>query len=99
MQRTAIHPQTVQDFLSRPEVWAGPYEILFADPPYDATLELTNLLIDVDRRLVAPGACVIVEHGKNTILPAELAGRMFVRRYDYGDTALSLFSIARTGRS
>lgn len=99
MARTSIRSQTVQQFLSRPESWGGPFDLVFADPPYESTFALTALMSRVDPRLFAPDACLVVEHARKTILPAELGGLEFVRRYDYGDTALSLFGETHAGSS
>ena len=97
--RTCIRSQTVQQFFSSPDTWEDPFDLIFADPPYETTLALTALLSRVDARLFAPDACLVVEHARKTMLPAELGGWQFVRRYDYGDTALSLFAGTHTGTS
>ena len=90
--QTTIYANSVRHFLQRPEAWGEPFDILFADPPYDMAHELPGVLMDITDRLLAPHACVVIEHGRKTVLPTGLGGCALLRRYDYGDTALSLFS-------
>jgi 16S rRNA G966 N2-methylase RsmD len=33
-EEIAVRSQTVQEFLNHPDQWTGPYDIVFADPPY-----------------------------------------------------------------
>jgi 16S rRNA G966 N2-methylase RsmD len=51
----------------------------------------------MDDRLVAPDAWLVVEHAKKASLPSRLGNSVFLRRYDYGDTALSIFAVAHPG--
>jgi 16S rRNA (guanine(966)-N(2))-methyltransferase RsmD len=99
VQRMTVHPQTVEQFLSHPVQWEGPYDIVFADPPYAIAQELESLLshttIDC---LFSADSWLIVEHAEKTPLPAILGAGTCVRRYRYGDTALSLYSHSGTPR-
>lgn len=89
---TIVH-QTVQRFLTQPDRWGEPYDIIFADPPYESVPEFASLLDTVEPgRLFAADAWLIIEHALKTSLPASVAGTTFQRCYRYGDTALSLFS-------
>jgi len=99
MDQTTVCANSVRHFFQRPDSGDGPFDILFADPPYDATLELAELLADMSDRLFAPHACLVIEHAKKTALPSELGGCVLIRRYAYGDTTLSLFSKDRPGAS
>ena len=96
--RTIVCAQTVKQFFSRPDTWHGPYDILFADPPYAAVHELEELLSSMDDRLAAPDAWLVVEHVKKASLSERLGKAAFLRRYNYGDTALSVFSVSHPGR-
>lgn len=94
--RIAVHTQTVAQFLLQPSRWNGPYDIIFADPPYACSLELETLFADpATDGLFAAEARLLVEHAAKTALPAYLGRCGFLRRYRYGDTAVSLYS--RTG--
>ncbi len=95
-----VYAQTVQQFLRRPEQWNGPYDIVFADPPYAAAHELESLFSNLDEpRLFAPDSWLVIEHAEKTTLPSDLGHSAFLRRYSYGDTALSIFSFIGTAQS
>lgn len=88
-----VHDQTVARFLAHPARWEGPYQIVFADPPYERSADLVALLSDpVTDQLFADDAWLLVEHAAKTTLPAPLGPGCLLRRYHYGDTALSLYS-------
>ena len=88
-----VHAQTVQQFLNRPDQWNGPYDLLFADPPYAMVKDLVSLFTEVaDEALFAPDSWLVVEHAAKTLLPSRLGRCAFLRGYHYGDTALSIFS-------
>jgi 16S rRNA (guanine(966)-N(2))-methyltransferase RsmD len=90
-----IYAHQVQHFLDRPDRWEGPYQLIFADPPYAMTHEFTALLSGtVTNRLCADDAWLIIEHANKTSLPSSLGCAHRARYYRYGDTALSLYSIS-----
>lgn len=92
-ERLTVQAQRVEQFLSRPDRWKGPYDIVFADPPYAVAHELATLFATVDEAaLFAPDAWLVIEHASKTVLPAHLGRCAFLRGYRYGDTALSLFA-------
>ena len=71
----------------------GPYDLVFADPPYAFT-EYGDLLAGLVP-LLAPDAEVVVEHSSRTELPAEVGSlvRTDVRRY--GESALGFYRLGR----
>ncbi len=88
-----VYAHTVKQFLNRPEHWEGPYDIVFADPPYALVHDLESLLTQaVTERLLTTDSWLIVEHAEKTLLPVSLGSAAYMRRYRYGDTALSLYS-------
>jgi 16S rRNA G966 N2-methylase RsmD len=92
-QRIVIHAQTVAQFLHQPARWGGPYDIVFADPPYTMSGEVGSLFASaMTDGLLAEDAWVIVEHATKDMLPAVFGRGSFVRRYRYGDTSLSLYA-------
>jgi len=92
--RVTLCATTVKQFFKRPDEWEGPYDIVFADPPYAAVHELEPLFDHIGpHRLLADDAWLIVEHAAKTILPEHLGRCRFLRRYPYGDTALSIFAL------
>jgi len=93
-KQVTAYAQTVKRFFQRPEQWESPYDIVFADPPYAAVGELSPLFQEVDEhRLFSTDSWLVVEHATKTILPVHLGRCAFLRRYPYGDTALSIFSV------
>lgn len=92
--------QTVKQFLSRSDGRNGPYDIVFADPPYAIAQELTALFTEEPSvRLFAADARLIIEHASKAALPAELGGCAFRRAYRYGDTTLSLYTASGAASS
>lgn len=69
----------------------GPFEIVYADPPYDNELPLQMFRLLLERNLLAPDALVVFEHSARTILP-DIPGYRGVREEVYGDVALAFFT-------
>lgn len=81
----AVIAQPVQSYLVGA---AGPFDVVFLDPPYELSAgelvrELTTLV-----PLLAPDAVVLVERSSRDPEPGWPAGLELDRRKDYGDTAL-----------
>ena len=83
----------VSQFFHRTTHWSGPYNIVFCDPPYQLTPDLIALANEWDRRWFADDAVVILEHGRKAQIPATLGPLSQVKRYDYGDTALTRYQL------
>ena len=70
----------------------GPFDLVFADPPY-AFAQAEALLRGLDtHHLAAPGACVIYESARKTPPPDILGRWTLFRRAEYGEVALSFYS-------
>ena len=81
-------------FLKRKDWWGGPYDVLFADPPYASLDELETLIHAWRPGLLSEHATVIIEQDSRTTLPASIDHCTLVRRYVYGDTALYLYGLS-----
>ncbi len=70
---------------------SGPFDVVFADPPY-AFADAGALLRGLDAgHLMAPGGIIVYESARK-MPPPDLAGpRVLYRRVEYGDTALSFY--------
>jgi 16S rRNA (guanine966-N2)-methyltransferase len=88
------------DLAGRPEAVAsalrtfGPFDLVFADPPYEAIETVAPLLLALAAEgLLAEGAVAVVEHAtrRPPALPPQLA---IVSDYRYGDTAVALLALA-----
>jgi 16S rRNA (guanine(966)-N(2))-methyltransferase RsmD len=84
----------VSQFFRRGTQWAGPYDIVFCDPPYQLTPELIELAKEWNSGWLAHDAVLILEHDRKAEVPPILGPLFQVKRYDYGDTALTRFHVA-----
>lgn len=77
---------TRQDFLQ-----SGPFDMVFADPPY-TTLNAGDLLTVIGERVpVSPEGLIILEHPTNMAVPAAAGGLQQKRQARYGDTTLTFY--------
>lgn len=98
-QSSTICACQARKFFTHPTYWSGPYDIVFCDPPYELAPDVMDLVNESGRHWLAEDAIVILEHGRKTVLPMTLGSLYQVKRYDYGDTALTRFQvIAKDGR-
>ena len=91
LDRAQVRVGQTAAFLEREDWWRGPYDILFADPPYAALEELEILIHAWRPGLLSEHATVIIEQDSRGKLPASIDHATLVRRYVYGDTALCLY--------
>jgi 16S rRNA (guanine(966)-N(2))-methyltransferase RsmD len=96
LDRAQVRVGQTAAFLERKDWWGGPYDILFADPPYAALDELEILIHAWRPELLSEHATVIIEQDSRTEVPASLDHATLVRRYVYGDTALYLYGLSRS---
>ena len=70
-----------------------PLDLVFLDPPYEASTEYTATLALLGsprgRALLAPGARVIAEHSRKSELPERFGNLRRTRLLPHGDAALS----------
>jgi 16S rRNA (guanine(966)-N(2))-methyltransferase RsmD len=70
----------------------GPYDIVFADPPYEFAA-YPALLEGLDaHRLLAPDGVIVIEHGRLSMPPETAGGLNCYRRAHYGDAHLSFYA-------
>ena len=94
LDRAQVRVGQTATFLERKDWWGGPYDILFADPPYAALDELEILIHAWRPGLLSENAAVIIEQDSRNKLPASIDHAALVRRYVYGDTALYLYGLS-----
>jgi len=91
-EEIAVVGRTIQQFLDYPDQWNGPYDIVFADPPYAEASKLTSLFAEPRAdEWFAMDSWLVIEHAAKTAFPMSLGCTKFLRRYRYGDTVLSLY--------
>ena len=95
LDRADLRFSPAQTFLRQPQWWHGPYNVVFADPPY-ADQEAADLVLGSwQRGLLAPEAVMVLEQDARVELPTATDEARLLRRYDYGDTALFLYGPAQ----
>ncbi|WP_407358295.1 16S rRNA (guanine(966)-N(2))-methyltransferase RsmD [Microbacterium sp. LTA6] len=81
-----VHESAVRTFLQRT---AGPYDLVFSDPPYDLDDDAMNGDLAALAPLLSADALVIVERARRSTPPdLEAAGLELLRDRSYGDTTL-----------
>lgn len=81
-----VHESAVRTFLQRA---AGPYDLVFSDPPYDLDDASMNGDLTALAPLLAPEALVIIERARRSTPPdLAAAGLELLRDRNYGDTTL-----------
>jgi 16S rRNA (guanine(966)-N(2))-methyltransferase RsmD len=96
LDRAQIRVRQAAAFLERKDWWDGPYDVLFADPPYAAPDELDVLIQAWRPGLLSEHAVMMIEQDSRTELPESINHAALVRRYLYGDTALYLYGVSNT---
>jgi 16S rRNA (guanine966-N2)-methyltransferase len=94
LDRVQIRIEKAAAFLDHKESWGGPYDVLFADPPYAALNELEIVTHAWRPGLLSEHATVIIEQDSRTEMPTSIDHASLVRRYLYGDTALYLYGVS-----
>ena len=88
-----VHACTAETFLRRQQASEGSFDIIFADPPYHEDI-VTSLLSAIDQAgIMAPDSIVVLEHFTKISVPPKLGRLVLRRRYQYGDTSLSVYNV------
>lgn len=95
MDQSYVQAKTVKQFLQTPGMWQGPYDVLFADPPYAVGDAAGLVLGSLNTEFLVPDALIVLEQDARAQLPETAGFAMLVRRYVYGDTALFVYRWSR----
>ena len=92
-ERADVIGADASGFLSRPPSRGeGPFDLVLADPPYDAAAqEVAGLLEGPPGEWLAPGATVALTRGRRSSTPVIPVHWLVSRRLEYGDTAVLIF--------
>lgn len=71
----------------------GPFDLVFADPPYAALAEVPPLVAVLARGALAPGARFVLEHASRDAAP-DLGALAPRATRAYGDTAITIYDTA-----
>jgi len=85
---------TTERFLRTPRSSNGPYDVVFADPPYADQAAIGLVLESWARGLVAVDGVLVIEQHARVEPPAATDHARLGRRYEYGDTALLVYGPA-----
>jgi 16S rRNA (guanine966-N2)-methyltransferase len=96
LERADVRVATAKSFLQRSDWWKGPYDILFADPPYADSDQEELIRAARQSGLLSDHALVVLEQDSRSQLPASIDDAKLIRRYVYGDTALFVYGSIRT---
>lgn len=94
LDRGQVWTERTAAFLDRKDWWSGPYDVLFADPPYADPDELEIMIRAWRPGLLSENATMIIEQDAHAELPSSIGPAAFVRRYRYGDTALFVYAVS-----
>ncbi|MDE3199818.1 MAG: 16S rRNA (guanine(966)-N(2))-methyltransferase RsmD [Acidobacteriota bacterium] len=89
-----VHKSSVGAFLRRAVKNAGPFDIVFLDPPYEAAEEYESTLGYLGRAgrgLLSQGALVIAEHRRKESLSEQYGKLQRTRELTQGDATLSFY--------
>ncbi|HSB44774.1 MAG TPA: 16S rRNA (guanine(966)-N(2))-methyltransferase RsmD [Nitrospira sp.] len=96
LDRADIRLATAKSFLQRSDWWKGPYDLLFADPPYGDSDQEELIRAAWQPGLLRDRALVVLEQDSRSELPALIDHAKLIRRYVYGDTALFVYGSSPT---
>ena len=97
LDQAQLRVGTTQTFLRQPQLWDGPYDVVFADPPYSDGAAVGLVLGSWHLGLLASEAVMIIEQDARVQAPVATDRARLMRRYDYGDTALFLYGPLSNG--
>ncbi len=90
-ERARVRVGLTGAFLARRDWWDGPYNVVFADPPYAARAELDVLAGLGQAELLTQDAVIVIEQASTVEVPETIGSATLNRRYEYGDTVLCVY--------
>jgi len=91
MERARVRVGRTGTFLARRDWWDGPYQVVFADPPYADRSELEVLAGLEQPGLLSQDSVIVIEHASIAELPAKMGSATLTRQCEYGDTVLGFY--------
>jgi 16S rRNA (guanine966-N2)-methyltransferase len=82
--------EDVAHFLHKADRWPEPFDVIFADPPYQETPPGPVIQAILDSGLLAPGGLLVFEHSRRQAPPAFPSLRLRKSRV-FGDTTVSIW--------
>jgi len=88
--RSVVHCEDVQHFLNNANRFTEPFNIIFADPPYEKIVPSELLEHILDSKLLAPHGIIVFEHSKRQA-PPDIVGLKLRKSRVFGDTTVSIW--------
>ncbi|MBK8129832.1 MAG: RsmD family RNA methyltransferase [bacterium] len=88
--RSVVHCEDVHHFLHNAPRFTDPFNIIFADPPYEKVVISEMLEILLDSKLLAPQGLIVFEHSKRQA-PPDVVGLKLRKSRVFGDTTVSIW--------
>jgi len=89
-ERAMLFREDVAHFLHAVERWSEPFDIIFADPPYNMQAPAPVIEAIIDSHLLAHGGVLVFEHSKRQAPPI-LAGLKLRKSRVFGETTVSIW--------
>ncbi|NUO18537.1 RsmD family RNA methyltransferase [bacterium] len=88
--RSVVHCEDVNHFLHNASRFTEPFNIIFADPPYEKVVPAELLENILDSKLLAPNGIIVFEHSKRQA-PPDVIGLKLRKSRVFGDTTVSIW--------
>jgi len=88
--RSVVHCEDVTRFLHTAGRFTEPFNIIFADPPYEKVVPLELLESIMESKLLAPQGILVFEHSKRQA-PPDVVGLKLRKSRVFGDTTVSIW--------
>ncbi len=89
-ERAMIFHEDVSHFLNATHRWEEPFDIIFADPPYEAVTPTPLVEAIMKSGFLAPKGILVVEHSKK-YAPPDYPGLVLRKSRVFGDTTVSIW--------
>ncbi|HTL60763.1 MAG TPA: 16S rRNA (guanine(966)-N(2))-methyltransferase RsmD [Nitrospira sp.] len=91
LEQADVCLRSTESFLRNRRSWNGPYDVVFADPPYADQNAVELVLHSWALGIPTADAVVIIEQAARVQAAAGADSVRLMRRYDYGDTSLLVY--------
>jgi 16S rRNA (guanine966-N2)-methyltransferase len=89
-ERAMIFREDVSHFLHKTERWDEPFQIIFADPPYEDVTPSLVIEEILDAGVLARGGVLVFEHSKRHA-PPEILALVLRKSRVFGETTVSIW--------
>src|SRR5690348_15779347 len=91
LDQADVCPRSTESFLRDRRSWNGPYDVVFADPPYADQKAVEIVLRSWSLGIPSADAVMFIEQSARVQPPPAAEQVRLMRRYEYGDTSLLVY--------